>query len=96
MQGDGSVTGRSLGAKLQVKGESRHGEAGQDATRWWSVQPDPATMALRIDGVCGDTDAKLLSLPPLLKPQKSMVMYLINSGGEVGVSTSLKAMAVGD
>ena len=45
MQGDRSVTRRSLGAKLQVKGESRHGEAGQDATRWWSAQPDPATMA---------------------------------------------------
>ena len=37
MQGDGSVTGRSLGAELQVKGESRHGEAGQDATRWWAM-----------------------------------------------------------
>jgi hypothetical protein len=99
VQGDGSVTGRSLGAELQVKGESRHGEAGQDATRWWSVQPDPATMALRIDGVCGedsDTDAELLSLRPLLKPQKSMVMYLINSGGKVSAPTSLKAMAVGN
>jgi hypothetical protein len=37
--------GTFLGAELQVKVESRHGEAGQDATRWWSVQPDPATTA---------------------------------------------------
>jgi len=54
---------------------------------------------LRIDGVCGEdsnTDAKLLSLRPLLKPQKSMVMYFINSGGGVGVPTSLKVMAVAD
>ena len=27
--------GTFLGAELQVKGESRHGEAGQDATRWF-------------------------------------------------------------
>lgn len=56
-------------------------------------------MALKIDGVCGensDTDAELLSLRPLLKPQKSMVMYLINSGGEVSAPMSLKAMADGD
>lgn len=56
-------------------------------------------MALQIDGVCGedsDTDAELLCLRPFLKPQKSMVIYLVNSGGEVGAPTSLKAMAVGD
>ena len=91
--------GTFLGAKLQVKGKSRHGKAGQNTTRWRSVQPDPTTMALQSDGVCGedsDMDAELLSLRPLLKPQKSMVMYLINSGDEVGAPTSLKAMAVRD
>ena len=39
--------GMFSGAELQVEAESRHGEAGQDATRCWSVQPDPATMARR-------------------------------------------------
>jgi hypothetical protein len=36
-----------LGAELQVKGESRYGEAGQDATRWLIVRQDPVTMLRR-------------------------------------------------